>query len=138
MKRSKPVEHFNIPTFPLEKMPDEEKTTEKLKAIGSLPRELRNLHTFYNPIANEEEEGRVKIEERKVASVEPPTPTNIDRSDIGSKMLEVEEAKVEHEIAALSMENLPKETLKDVEKIEKEPETFYNAWNHYDPKKRGK
>ena len=59
-----------------------------------------------------------------MAKVEPPTPTNIDRGDVGFKVFEVEEAKVEHEIAALSMENLPKETLKDLEKIKKNLKLF--------------
>ena len=66
MKRSKPVEHFGIPTILLEKMLDEKKTVNEPKAIGTLPKELRNLYTFYNPIANnEEEEKEVKIRKGK-------------------------------------------------------------------------
>jgi len=65
MKRFKPVKHFRIPTILLDKMPNEEKPADKLKAIGTLPRELRNLHTFYNPIANKEKKEELRLKKGK-------------------------------------------------------------------------
>ena len=49
-----------------------------------------------------------------------------------------EATEPEKEIAAVLLEVEPEEMLENPMELEKEPDTFDKAWNHFDPKKRTK
>ena len=79
------------------------------------------------------------IETEQVVSIAPPTPTSIDRGDIGSRVLEVEEAPThENEMAAVVLESEAENLENKDFSAQDEPASFDKAWNHPDPKKRGK
>ena len=72
--------------------------------------------------------------------VQPPTPNQIKRDEIGSRVLEVEEAtEPEKETAAVLVEVEPEEMLENPIELEKEPDTFDKAWMlKYDVSRREK
>ena len=138
-QRTNPLRDFTVPIIELDKAEDVESAKTENLNTGTLPRELRNLHTFYNPIMDTSAKDDEKVDEERIPMVMAPTPTSIDRGDIGSKVWEVEEAKpMEHDIAAVLLENQPKDVYKLIVTPEKEPATFDKAWHHLNPNKRAK
>jgi len=138
-KRNTPEAMLTIPVVDISESAEEDVNEATNKVAGSLPRELRNLHTFYNPVLDFGEELKETEEGNLNRGVQPPTPNQIKRDEIGSRVLEVEEAtEPEKEIAAVLLEVEPEEMLENPMELEKEPDTFDKAWNHFDPKKRTK
>ena len=106
--------------------------TDSITIPRHVPRALRELDTFYNPILPQHiqptfQSGR---EEQADRTPIPPTPINIDRGDQGSQVFDVEEADPNlelAEIAAMLIEQLPEFN---------EPTFFDEAWSHSDPTQR--
>jgi hypothetical protein len=141
MGRNKNSKEITIPINIGNNLEADENTGEKIipDPIPSQPqimpqtanRELRNLHTFYNPILDTTQSGR---ENTPTSNIQPPTPNSIDRGgEAGSKVFDVEKAKPENAIETNEFAAPKPEEPPDEEDIE--PTKFSQVWDHPDDKK---